>query len=215
MDCLRDCQLKRVTFTYDIWCKWVINARKRIREFFPADEAEHFLSLDMRGFIPKLHNWAHGKLCRTRYSINYHHGMARTDGESTERDWAAAVLAALQTAEMNPGGRHAALDDHWIDRNFRRVVGLSEFFRSYLISISCTIESLLLRWFRDAVKWSRIQQDAVTELESGQSSEVISLWTDMVAAWDADHDKPDPYEEPETSKSPSFRAVFRALSFVR
>jgi hypothetical protein len=82
--------------------------------------------MERRGFVPKLHLYAHGPSCRTAYSLNYHRGVGRTDGESTERDWAAAVVAALQTSEMNKGSRHGALDDHWCDKNYQRVVGMSE-----------------------------------------------------------------------------------------
>ena len=67
--------------------------------------------------------------------MNYHPGVGRLDGESTERDWAAAVLAAMQTSEMNPGARHAVLDDHWIDKNFRRVVGMSLYIIYYMYRI--------------------------------------------------------------------------------
>jgi hypothetical protein len=126
-DALRNCQLSRVAFTYDIYCKWHIHADKRARTNFSPDMVKNFLRMRKRGFVPKLHLYAHGPPCRTIWSLNYHAGVGRTDGKSTERDWAAAVLAALQTGEMNPGARHGALDDHWIDKNFRRVVGLSEF----------------------------------------------------------------------------------------
>jgi hypothetical protein len=126
LDCLRETKLKRVAFTYDIYCKWEINAEKRARKHFPPEMSERFLAVQKRGFIPKLHIYGHGQSCQTKWSLNYAEGVGRTDGESTERDWASVVLAGLQTAEMNPGSRHAALDDHWIDRNFRRLLGLSE-----------------------------------------------------------------------------------------
>jgi hypothetical protein len=125
-DSLRNCQLLRIAFSYDIYCKWHIHAEKRARENFPPEMVENFLRMSHRGFVPKLHLYAHGASCRTVWSLNYHRGVGRTNGESTERDWAAAVVAALQTAEMNKGSRHDALDDHWIDKNFRREVGLSK-----------------------------------------------------------------------------------------
>jgi hypothetical protein len=125
MECLRNTKLKNVAFSYDIWCRFQTNMAKRIMECFPPDEASAFFNLKRRGFIPKLHLYAHGSSCATVWSLNYHHGVGRTDGESTERDWASAVLAALQTSEMNPGSRHAVLDDHWIDKNFQRVLNFS------------------------------------------------------------------------------------------
>jgi hypothetical protein len=124
-DSLRNCKLNRVAFTYDIYCKWSIHAEERARKHFPPEMVNDFLRMHRRGFVPKLHLYAHGKSCRTVWSLNYHQQVGRTDGESTERDWASAVLAALQTGEMNAGTRHGALDDHWIDKNFRRMLGLS------------------------------------------------------------------------------------------
>jgi hypothetical protein len=127
MDALRDSELDRVAFTYDIWCKWRIHLDERMRNHFP-DFAPKYFRMQRRGFIPKLHNKMHGLRCQTIHCINLFSGMARTDGESTERDWASIVVAALQTGEMNLGSRHEALGDHWADKNFQRLVGLSKSF---------------------------------------------------------------------------------------
>lgn len=126
MDALGNSDLDQILFTYDIWCKYHINLESRAKASFPPHVVSNFLRMQRRGFVPKLHLYAHGAACRTIWSLNFHRGVGRLDGKSTERDWAAAVLAAMQTAEMNPGNRHAVLDDHWIDKNFRRVVGLSK-----------------------------------------------------------------------------------------
>jgi hypothetical protein len=126
-DALRDCELQRVALTYDIWCKWSIHAEKRAHKHFPHDLTKGFLRLKRRGFIPKLHIYGHGIECRTQYSLNYHPGLGQTDRESIKRDWAAIVQAALQTGEMNAGTRHGTLDDHWADKNFCCIIGLSEY----------------------------------------------------------------------------------------
>jgi hypothetical protein len=132
-DALRGCRLKRVAFTYDIFCKWWINLDKRSRSDYPDKLVEAFHNIVWRGFIPKMHIFGHGLSCRDIWALNYAYGVARTDGESTERDWASVVVGALQSAEMNPAFRQAFLDDHWIDKNFRRLVGLSESFLLMLI----------------------------------------------------------------------------------
>jgi hypothetical protein len=200
-DALRDCDLERVALTYDIWCKWSIHAEKRAREHFPADMTNGFLRLARRGFIPKLHIYGHGLECRTQYSLNYHPGLGRTDGESIERDWAAIVQAALQTGEMNAGARHENLDDHWADKNFCRTVGLSESpFFSLRISTDASSEDLLLRWLQKAIDWSQVQGTAVAELERGIPNAKLVQWKMMVAEWELDHSKPDPYEEREEGK---------------
>jgi hypothetical protein len=191
--------LERVAFSYDIWCKWRINAEKRALEHFPPDMVANFLRMQRRGFVPKLHLYAHGASCRTRWSLNYHQGVGRTDGESTERDWAAVVVAALQTAEMNRGSRHGALDDHWIDKNFRREVGLRMLYHLTYIWFATDDVSgpLLLRWFLNAVKWSKIQSEAANDLAGALDEETVTQWKDMVKAWESDKSKPDPYEERE------------------
>jgi hypothetical protein len=156
LDALRDSNLQRVAFTYDIYCKYNINAEARALKHFPPEMLNRFLAMSKRGFIPKLHIYGHGARCMTKWSLNYGRGVGRTDGESTERDWAAAVLAAQQTSEMNPGSRHAALNDHWIDKNFRRLVGLSIACHSSLISSllthrQCTFYSNGLNWHENGL----------------------------------------------------------------
>jgi hypothetical protein len=124
-DALRDCCLKHVAFTYDIFCKWWIHLDERSRAHFPEDMVKAFPLMVWHGFIPKMHAWGHGWICWSIWSLNYHSGIGCTDGESTERDWASAVVGALQSVEMNPAFRQAFLDDHWIDKNFCRLLGLS------------------------------------------------------------------------------------------
>jgi hypothetical protein len=126
LDALRNCSVEQIAFTYDIYCKWQIHLAKRARENFSTDMGLGLLSKTWRGFVPKLHLYAHGPSCCTKWSLNYHKGVGRTDGELTKRDWAAVVMAGLQTAEMNAAARQAALDDHWVDRNFQRLVGLGK-----------------------------------------------------------------------------------------
>jgi hypothetical protein len=167
----------------------------------------NFLRMQRRGFVPKLHLYAHGASCRTTWSLNYHQGVGRTDGESTERDWAAVVVAALQTAEMNHGSRHAALDDHWIDKNFRREVGLSRFHMdSASLSLNAHTENLLLKWFHNAVKWSKIQTESADDLANALNPALVSQWKDMVKAWQLDKSQPDPYEEREEGQCHLYRS---------
>jgi hypothetical protein len=159
--------------------------------------------MQREGFIPKLHMWNHGTLCRTVYNLGLHYSMARTDGELIERDWAAIVAVATQTGEMNNGTRHRALDDHWIDNNFQRLCRLSTLSR--LSSLFTThqnfSEDLLLRWLEKAIKWSKIQSGALADLERGIPQDQLMRWKKAVAEWDADHSKPNPYEEREEGES--------------
>jgi hypothetical protein len=135
-DGLRSCKLDCIAITYDIWCKWSIHAQSRAAQYCPPGLVSSFLRMQLRGFVPKLHLYAHSASCRTIWSLNYHVGVGRTDGESTERDWAAVVYSGLQTGEMNYASRHLALDNHWCDKNFQCLCGLSLLYLTQLFHYS-------------------------------------------------------------------------------
>jgi hypothetical protein len=102
---------------------------------------------------------------------------------------------------MNAGTRHGTLDDHWIDKNFGRMVGLSECASAkHVIKTHSSSEDLLLRWLHKAMNWSKVQGTAVTELERGIPAAKLIQWKKMVTEWEADHSAPDPYEEREEGK---------------
>jgi hypothetical protein len=138
------------------------------------------------------------------------------DGESTERNWAAAVVAALQMAEMNPAAWHAALNDHWIDRNFTRMIGLSELLTHATQHLLMDrLEDLLLKWFNEAAKWAPLQRATVTRLETGYPITTINAWKALVAKWEEDHQSADPYEEPEFGESTEWKLHVGMLIYAR
>jgi hypothetical protein len=59
----------------------------------------------------------------------------------------------------------------------------------------------LLRWLEKAIKWARIQGDALADMERGIPQDQLARWKKMVANWDADHSKPNPYEEREEGEN--------------
>jgi hypothetical protein len=124
---LRLRKFKRIAITYDIWCKYYVNLTKRAA-LFSAPLVQGFRRASLRGFVPKLHLAAHGAACRSLWSLNYAKNVGRTDAEGPERIWAIEGLLATQTAEMGPANRHAVLDDHAGEGNYRRYVGLRECF---------------------------------------------------------------------------------------
>jgi hypothetical protein len=76
-DALRNCGLRRVAFTYDIFCKWWIHLDERSRALYPVELVQAFHSLSWRGFIPKMHIWGHSLLCHHIWLLNYHPGVGR------------------------------------------------------------------------------------------------------------------------------------------
>ncbi|KAH9910254.1 uncharacterized protein BXZ73DRAFT_83815, partial [Epithele typhae] len=71
--------------------------------------------------VGKFHLPAHQASCRYKFSYNYLPGAARTDGEASERMWAAIYQLATRIREMGPGSRHDALNDIWNDQNVRHL----------------------------------------------------------------------------------------------
>ncbi|KAH9917370.1 uncharacterized protein BXZ73DRAFT_80823 [Epithele typhae] len=75
--------------------------------------------------VGKFHLPAHQASCRYKFSYNYLPGAARTDGEASERMWAAIYQLATRIREMGPGSRHDALNDIWNDQNVRHLHTMS------------------------------------------------------------------------------------------
>jgi hypothetical protein len=59
---------------------------------------------------------------------------------------------------------------------------------------------LLLKWLKLARKWTGVHRHVVEDLEANIDKNTLEEWRAMVAAWDKDKSKPDPYAEPEASK---------------
>jgi hypothetical protein len=122
-DALKNRKYKYLMVTYDIWCKYYVNLQRRSATF-ASSFVGAFPKAVVQGYVPKFHLPAHGSTCRTIWSLNFAPNVGRTDSEGPERIWAIEGLLATQTAEMGPGNRHAVLDDHVGEGNYRRYIGL-------------------------------------------------------------------------------------------
>ena len=99
-----------IMLSYDIWCQYGKNLRKRFDESFP----EQAKLLDrVRGAIPKMHVKNHVASCQQLYSFNYLKYSGETWGENIETSWAEQNQTAGSTKEQNDGHRHDSLDDHF------------------------------------------------------------------------------------------------------
>lgn len=119
--------LTYLSISYDIACQWSKNLSKRVLEF-PSHMQSAFLCAIIRFFVPKFHLTAHGDKCQGAYSLNWHKWSARTDGEGIERGWSLVNLLATMLREMGPGFRHDTFNNHWSALNWRKLVGLGNFF---------------------------------------------------------------------------------------
>lgn len=94
--------------SYDIWCSYSVNLKKRFTEWFPTAAS---LIDKMRGAIPKLRIKNHVQACQLLWAFNYLSGSGETYGEMIETSWSAGNKASGSTKEMNDGHRHDILDD--------------------------------------------------------------------------------------------------------
>ena len=94
--------------SYDIWCQYSKNLRKRFNQSFP--ESAPLLDR-VRGAIPKMHIKNHVDSCQQLYAFNYIKYSGETWGENIEGSWAEQNQTAGSTKEQNEGHRHDTLDD--------------------------------------------------------------------------------------------------------
>lgn len=76
--------------------------------------------------VPKFHLPAHIELCNLLYSFNLTPFVDQMDGEAPERGWADANHLANSTSVSGPGAQHDALDIHFQDWNWKKIVGLGK-----------------------------------------------------------------------------------------
>jgi hypothetical protein len=91
---------------------------------------------------------------------------------------------------------------HWMIIGSTKIsAGKLAYVRSSFTCARCSpLGPLLLWWFRNAVKWSKIQSEAANDLAGALDEDMVTQWKVMVKAWESDKSKPDPYEEQEEGK---------------
>ncbi|KJA15196.1 hypothetical protein HYPSUDRAFT_149455 [Hypholoma sublateritium FD-334 SS-4] len=102
-------ELRWIMLSYDIWCSYHVNLKKRFAKYFP--KMAHLID-KMRGAIPKMHVKNHIEACQLLWAFNYIKFSGETYGEKIESSWGEGNQAAGSTKEMNDGHRHDALDDY-------------------------------------------------------------------------------------------------------
>lgn len=117
--------VKRLFFSYDIWCQWSIHLMERMGKLPEALRLPD--DLVPEGGIPKCHSPGHQLGCQCKYCMNIQPGIGRTDGEGIERTWSGINASAPATKEMLPGGRHDMLDRRFGAHNWEKLTRLGEF----------------------------------------------------------------------------------------
>ncbi|RPD52385.1 hypothetical protein L226DRAFT_474292, partial [Lentinus tigrinus ALCF2SS1-7] len=179
--------LASLLFSYDIVCQWCKNFFKRMDDNFPpAMRIDRAKVQDIRFAIPKKHYRVHGGEPHSRWSLNYLKHVGRTYGEWIEAHWSHMNPLALSTREMGQGMRHETYNDHWGAWNWQKTISFG---------------SVLLRVLQEAREMRVKQRQAYQDFVANISADTVKGWEEMLDAWHADPNQPDPYDEPTNTIS--------------
>ena len=101
--------LRWIKLSYDIWCSYHKNLKKRFAKHFPHSAK---ILDNVQGAIPKMHVKNHIEACQLLWAFNYLKGSGETCGELIETGWSEGNQVAGSTKEMNDGHRHDMLDEY-------------------------------------------------------------------------------------------------------
>ncbi|KAJ7153131.1 hypothetical protein C8R43DRAFT_1126970 [Mycena crocata] len=169
--------LDRFFVSYDIACQWHKNIWVRMAKYNPEIRYIHDVGKFMTFLVPKFHLPAHIEACNLNFSFNLTRWVGRTDGEAPERGWVNANPLAGSTKEMGPGARRDALDNHFNDWNYKKIIALGR---------------VMLEKMEEAVPEMVETAAALTEMESaltraagGAEFSPVVKWTEMARKWEA------------------------------
>ncbi|TDL13652.1 hypothetical protein BD410DRAFT_817279 [Rickenella mellea] len=168
----------RIVISYDIACQWSVNLWSRVMHI-PRLLRLSPQEIDLIEKVPNFHLLGHASKCHIIQSLHYLKGGGMTDGEAIERGWAGTNPLANSTKEMGPGARHDALDDHWGDMNWKKIVGMG---------------ASLLRKMKLAIPGRTKHETEFQILTASLTTASVVKWTAMIVAWEADHEQDNPYE---------------------
>ncbi|KAJ7772710.1 hypothetical protein DFH07DRAFT_953170 [Mycena maculata] len=172
-------ELLKFFISYDIACQWHINIWKRMNNYKNEEITIPGKGRFFTFLVPKFHLPAHIEECNLRFSFNLTRDVGLTDGEAPERGWANTNPVANSTKEMGPGSRCDTLDDHFNDWNHKKIIGLGD---------------TMLGRTVDAVPMMIETREALKEFERSLDEETLVEWRTMAEAWEADIEKPNPFE---------------------
>ncbi|KAJ7733474.1 hypothetical protein B0H16DRAFT_1468065 [Mycena metata] len=178
-------ELQRFYVSYDIACQWHKNIWARMEDYSP--EIHYFPDGKFMSFlVPKFHLPVHIETCNLRFSFNLRRNVGQTDGEAPERGWVNTNPLASSTKKMGPGARRDALDDHFNDWNYKKILA---FGRAMLKKMENTVPQMVEK------KAVLAEMEASLAAASGALEEgPVEAWTAMAEKWEEDPDAPNPFE---------------------
>jgi hypothetical protein len=122
--------LLRIVITYDIACQWSKNLERRTQKL-PDRIKPNLEKTSITAAVPSWHINGHGSDCQVNYALAYREGTGRTCGDEIESTWSQTNSLGASVREMASGGRHESLNDHFNGINFRKMVGLREWWSCF------------------------------------------------------------------------------------
>jgi hypothetical protein len=118
--------LREALAIYDVWCQYSVHFDGRLCD------ASYFLELDpdlkLFGAIGKFHLADHVDRCFSKWSLNFMKGAGHIDGEIMETLWSGMNKVSGAARSMSKAHRQEMLDDYMRDANWKKTVGIGEFF---------------------------------------------------------------------------------------
>ena len=168
---------QRVIAIYDVACQWSIHFKKRV-EGSPYLKIPEGISI-----VPAVGKWhlgAHVPECFPKYSLNFVEGIGQVDGEILETLWWPIDKVAGITRATSKAHRQEVLDDNMYDSNWKKWVGIGEFFLFLPVGGSLYILSAvasLCKKYQKAKTSVETMNSAVDELtKSIGNNHWISEW---------------------------------------
>jgi len=111
---------------YDVMCQYLVHFEERIEEV--SDHLELDPDLKIFGAVGKFHLSDHVDTCFSKWSLNYMKGSGHIDGEIMETLWSGMNKISAAARTMSKSHRQEVLDDYMRDSNWKKTVGMGEFF---------------------------------------------------------------------------------------
>jgi hypothetical protein len=111
--------------TYDVWCHWIANFRRRAENLPPSIALPQ--NFDLIGAIPKFHLPGHDQSCYVRWSLDHTQYVGRMEGEGPERVWSHVNQHSGSTSEQGPGVRTDTINNLAYEWNYEKMIRMGKY----------------------------------------------------------------------------------------
>ncbi len=118
--------LQEANVVYDVMCSYLVHFDERV------EGVSNYLSRDPEmkifGAVGKFHLADHVDSCFSKWTLNFLQGVGHIDGEIMETLWSGMNKVSGAARSMSKAHRQETLDDYMRDANWKKTVGIGEFF---------------------------------------------------------------------------------------